>query len=262
MPAFFTADCPLPTNLLPIPNHPGNLVQILADQQPQRTTTGVRTNTVANFTNTYTRVVILTNSTGTTKPNRSAGRSRSSPRLYRRHDLFDSQPFLAPGYFHMNHCACPVSEKSSSNGCQDRDPIRRNPAPGNHQEDIEARFLVGRGATLIHQHVFWDAEVAFRTRFGAPADQVRFDVTAGVDLSKHIMAMGQFFNTRSLRNGEPLDVVTNPNAQSDYDLHKCQVSAVIALPYKAKVQIGWTDTISGRNTARGQGAIISLWKAF
>lgn len=138
----------------------------------------------------------------------------------------------------------------------------RNPAPGNHQEDIETRFMIGRGATLLHRHAFWDAQVAYRSRFGAPADQFRSDLTAGIDITPHIMAMGQFFNTQSLRNGQPLNTITNPNAQSDYDLHKCQLSLVIALAHKTRIQAGWNNTLSGRNTGRGQTAILALWKDF
>src|SRR5260370_24383234 len=45
---------------------PRVLVQILADQQTLRITNGVRTNIVANITNAYSRVVVATNSIGTT----------------------------------------------------------------------------------------------------------------------------------------------------------------------------------------------------
>jgi protein XagA len=138
----------------------------------------------------------------------------------------------------------------------------RNPAPGNHQEDIEARFMIGHGSTLFQRHVFWDAQAAYRGRFGAPADQFRTDLTVGIDITPHLMAMGQFLNSQSLRNGQSIETITNPNAQSDYDLHKCQLSLVIALPHKTRIQAGWNSTLSGRNTGRGQTAIIALWKSF
>jgi hypothetical protein len=139
---------------------------------------------------------------------------------------------------------------------------RRDPAPGNHQEDVEIRFLAGRGQKLWRRHTFWDGEVAYRSRFGAPADQVRADLTAGIDITPRVMAMGQLFNSISMRNGQPLDTITNPNAQSDFDLHKGQVSLVTAVRRGTRIQVGWNDTLSGRNTGRGQTALIALWKDF
>jgi hypothetical protein len=138
----------------------------------------------------------------------------------------------------------------------------RDPAPGNHEEDLETRFLIGRNATLLHRHLFWDAQLAYRARFGAPADQFRSDLTAGMDISKRLMAMGQFFNIWSMRNGQPSRKINNPNAQSDYDLQKYQLSILITAANKTRIQVGWNNTLAGRNTGRGQTAIIALWMSF
>ena len=137
----------------------------------------------------------------------------------------------------------------------------RNPAPGNHQEDVEARLLVGRGATWAQHHVFWDAEAAYRYRSGPPADQFRADLTGGVNLTRRFMAMGQVFAIKSLRNGDPFNT-TNPNAQSDFDLYKTQLSLVTTLGRGTRVQLGWNDAFAGRNTGGGHTAILGLWKSF
>ncbi len=138
----------------------------------------------------------------------------------------------------------------------------RDPAPGNHQEDVEARFLLGHGTAWNQHHGFWDAEAAYRYRSGAPADQFRADFTAGIDLTNRIMAMGQSFIIRGLRNGEPLSPNSNPNAQSDFDLYKGQVSLVFNFGHGTRVQVGWNDAFIGRNTGRGQTVILGLWKSF
>ena len=104
--------------------------------------------------------------------------------------------------------------------------------------------------------------MAYRTRFGAPADQIRVDLTAGINLGARFMVMGQLFNIHSMRNGQPLDVITNPNAQSDFDLHKYQLSLVLNATPKTRIQLGWNNTFSGRNTGRGQTAILALWRDF
>lgn len=138
---------------------------------------------------------------------------------------------------------------------------QRNPAPGNHQEDIETRFLLGRGSQWSGHHVFWDAEVAYRYRQGAPADQFRADLTGGVDLCRRLMLMTQLFAIKSLRNGSAFSV-SNPNAQSDFDLYKGQVSLVTNIGRGFRVQVGWNDAFSGRNTGSGHTAILALWKSF
>jgi hypothetical protein len=137
----------------------------------------------------------------------------------------------------------------------------RNPAPGNHQEDIEARFLIGRGAKWAGKHVYWDAEAAYRYRTGAPADQFRGDFTAGMDLTARWMVMEQFFTITSMQNGAPF-VSTNPNAQSDFDLYKEQSSVVLRVAPKLRVQAGWTYAFAGRNTGRDHTVTLGIWKDF
>jgi len=137
----------------------------------------------------------------------------------------------------------------------------RTPAPGNHQEDVEARLLVGRGTTWAQHHVFWDAEAAYRYRSGAPADQFRADLTSGINLTTRFMAMGQVFAIKGLRNGSPFSA-TNPNAQSDFDLYKAQFSLVTTLGVGTRIQLGWNDAFVGRNTGGGHTAVLGIWKSF
>lgn len=139
--------------------------------------------------------------------------------------------------------------------------VTEDPAPGNHQEDVEARLLVGNGSDWQHHHGFWDAEVAYRYRTGAPADQIRGDFTAGVDLTRRFMAMAQIFTIKGLRNGGPFDA-TNPNAQSDFDLYKAQISLVTSITRRMRIQAGWNNTFAGRNTGRGSALILAIWKSF
>ncbi|HKS76593.1 MAG TPA: hypothetical protein VJQ82_25490 [Terriglobales bacterium] len=139
---------------------------------------------------------------------------------------------------------------------------QRNPAPGNHQEDVEARFLLGRSLNRIHHHAFWDAEAAYRYRSGAPADQLRADFTAGIDLTRRLLLLGQSFLIFGLRNGAPVSAITNPNAQSDFDLYKGQVSLVMRLGRGTRLQAGWNDAFAGRNTGQGSTAMLAIWKTF
>jgi hypothetical protein len=137
-----------------------------------------------------------------------------------------------------------------------------HPAPGNHQEDLEGRLLVGRGSELGERHWFWDAEAAYRYRTGAPADQLRGDFTAGVDVFRRLMVMGQFFSIKGLRNGQPVADIQNPNAQSDFDLYKAQGSLVIGITHKTRLQTGWGKTLAGRNVGRGETYVLGFWQSF
>lgn len=140
--------------------------------------------------------------------------------------------------------------------------LTRNPAPGNHQQDFEGRFLAGRGAELGQRHVFLDMEVAYRYRAGAPADQVRTDATAGIDIFPRMTWMAQFFGITGMRNGSPVRPNSNPNAQSDFDLYKGQASVLIQVTRMNRVQLGWGNTIAGRNTGKGSTFVIGLWRSF
>lgn len=137
-----------------------------------------------------------------------------------------------------------------------------NPAPGNHQEDVESRVMFGRGVDILRRHVFLDLESAYRYRSGAPADQVRDDGTIGFYPFKKTMLMGQVFTIKSMRNGAPLAPNSNPNAQSDFDLYQYEPSIVQTIRHGLQVQVGWSTAFSGRNTGRGTTAVLSLWESF
>jgi len=137
----------------------------------------------------------------------------------------------------------------------------QTPVPSNHQEDVEGRLLIGRGASLAKQHVFMDVEAAYRYRNGAPADQFRSDGTVGIEFGHRLMAMGQVFAIKGMQNGQPF-TITNPNAQSDFDLYKVQPSLVLSLFHGTSLQAGWNDAFAGRNTGNGQTYILGLWKTF
>jgi hypothetical protein len=137
-----------------------------------------------------------------------------------------------------------------------------SPAPGNHQEDLEGRFLLGRGGDWGERHWFWNGEAAYRYRTGAPADQLRGDFTAGYEVHRRCLLLGQFYSIKGLRNGQPLTENSNPNAQSDFDLYKAQGSLVVRVLWKTRIQMGWGHTLAGRNTGRGGTYVLGLWQSF
>lgn len=138
----------------------------------------------------------------------------------------------------------------------------QQPAPGNHQVDVESKLMIGRSLRLAGHTGFGSLGAGYRYRTGAPADQFRSDATLGVDLSKRFMVMAQFFGITGMRNGQPLLFNGNPNAQSDFDLYKGQLSLVTRLAARTRLQLGWNDAFAGRSTGRGQTALVALWQDF
>ena len=112
------------------------------------------------------------------------------------------------------------------------------------------------------KHAFIDVEAGYRFRVGAPADQVRTDATAGITVVRNLTLMGQFFGITGMRNGSPIRPNSNPNAQSDFDLYKGQGSVVIDVTRSTRVQLGWGNTIAGRNTGKGSTIVLALWRSF
>jgi hypothetical protein len=123
-------------------------------------------------------------------------------------------------------------------------------------------MMAGRGATLLKGHAFWNVEGAYRYRNGAPADQARAEASVGADLSRRLTLMAQVFAIKSLRNGMPLTMISNPNSQSDFDLYKYQPSVVYRLSRNTLVQFGANSAFSGRNTGRGLAPMFALWQRF
>jgi hypothetical protein len=140
--------------------------------------------------------------------------------------------------------------------------LARDPLSGNHQLDVEARFLVGRGFAIGRRHSFLSASAAHRSRNGPPADQFRSDGSWGVDLDRRLMLLAQYSGITGLRNGSPFTVTTNPNLHSDFDLYKGQVSLVARVARGMRVQFGWVHVFDGRNTGRGNSVLAAIWQEF
>jgi protein XagA len=134
------------------------------------------------------------------------------------------------------------------------------PAPGNHQEDFEGRALLGRA--MPWRHAYWDAEAAYRYRTGAPADQFRAEGAVGFNPFARAKLIGQFYAIKGMQNGTPLAPNGNPNAQSDFDLYKSEISLVFSVYSQTRVQAGWVDAFSGRNTGHGSAGLIAVWRSF
>ena len=123
-----------------------------------------------------------------------------------------------------------------------------------HEPDAEVdlRMLAGLGFALGSWSGFVDLQGAYRLRPGAPADEIRADLTLGLRPRSHLLWLAQSFNTLST-DGEELASSTE---------HKAAVSLVYDMTTYLSVQVGGIATVAGRDALRERGLITALWLRF
>jgi protein XagA len=139
------------------------------------------------------------------------------------------------------------------------------PLLGLGQYDLEWRLLYGHGwAWFNGQWMYINTEAGFRKRFGAPADEVRFDWMLGwkspgqkweIDFKQE--------NIFGLRNNNSTTQSDPYREQSsDYDLNKATLSVLYWVFPKIALQAGISKDIYGRNTGNGIAPFTALWVRF
>jgi hypothetical protein len=119
-------------------------------------------------------------------------------------------------------------------------------APGQGSLDLEARVLYGRSAVWKGREVFVDLEAARLKRQGL-ADETRIDATLGVRPAKHWLVLAQTYAGQADRRPVRSRWVKN------------EVSVVRAFG-DWSAQVGWRDTLIGRETARDRGVVLAMWR--
>lgn len=119
-------------------------------------------------------------------------------------------------------------------------------APGEGSLDLEARVLYGRWATWRGREVFVDLEAARLKRKGL-ADETRVDATLGVRPAKRWLILAQTYAGQADRSPVRSRWV------------KSELSVVRAFG-DWSAQLGWRDTIMGRETARDRGLVLGVWR--
>ena len=119
-------------------------------------------------------------------------------------------------------------------------------APGEGSLDLEARVLYGRSGVWRGRKVYVDLQAARLKRRGL-ADETRFDATLGVKPADHWELLAQTYAGQA-----------DHGATSARWL-KTELSVVRAFG-DWSAQVGWRDTISGRETARDRGVVLAVWR--
>lgn len=119
-------------------------------------------------------------------------------------------------------------------------------APGQGSVDLEARVLYGRAASWGGRPVYLDIQAARLRREGL-ADETRFDTTLGFRPRRGVLLLAQTYAGQAHRSG------------GDTSWLKSEISVVRAFG-DWSAQLGWRDTIAGRETARDRGVVLAIWR--
>jgi hypothetical protein len=118
----------------------------------------------------------------------------------------------------------------------------------------EARLLAGRSFRLGTWTGFADAEIAYRSRGGAPANELHLDLTLGLRPAPSWLVMLQSFSTLAVGPARP------PFLEGSE--HKLELSLVYDLGRSWSVQFGGIATVAGHNMMRQTGAVAAVWRRF
>lgn len=135
-----------------------------------------------------------------------------------------------------------------------REHDSQNPLITSGHTDIDARLLHGVPGTLFGLNDFADTQLAYRHRGGGAPDEIRLDMTYGIDLDPDWTLMTQSLTVAAIGNARA------PFQQ--FVSQKMQVSLRWQFAEDRHVEFGGLRTMSGVQTVRETGAFISFWTSF
>jgi hypothetical protein len=122
------------------------------------------------------------------------------------------------------------------------------PALGPIEADAEVRLLYGNGFPIAGTRGFLSASAGLST-IRAGNDEIRYDLTVGVDVHPRLLVMGQAFNVAALAEGGGIA----------YSATKLGGSAVFKATPTLGILVGYYGGVSGKNTARERTVSVGLW---
>jgi protein XagA len=122
---------------------------------------------------------------------------------------------------------------------------------GNGQYDFELRVLYGHSLYPLLPG-YCNFEAGYRFRREAPADEFRYLVEFGIDLSKNAYARAKLDGIQSARNGShDYDFNGNPSLTNNFDLGKLDICIGYKISNTYGIEIACTPALYGENTAAG-----------
>jgi len=121
------------------------------------------------------------------------------------------------------------------------------------QDSFELRGLWGQSRAFGKTTVFFDAQAALRSQNFSNINEWQTDLTLGYKRDEKYIILAQAFHAKRL--GITQDRFTVPEQQS----LKFKLSAVYKYKKNRHVQIGYQDTVAGRNIIRERGVSVGTW---
>ena len=132
---------------------------------------------------------------------------------------------------------------------------------GNGQYDAELRLLYGRSLYPVLP-AYMNLEIGYRWRVGAPADELRYLVEFGDDLTSRLFVRAKLDGTLSMKNGASAagsNFSANPTATNNYDLGKLDLAVGYKITPSFGVEVSYRPDIYGWNTAAGANYSLALY---
>lgn len=130
-----------------------------------------------------------------------------------------------------------------------------NPAEiGATDFEVDMRLLAGHSFTIGTWKSFFDAQGAYRIRYGDAPSEIRADFTLGTRPVADWMLLLQSFNT--IADGSATGIF------DDGREHKLQLSAVWDMTPNWSLQLGGIATVAGEHALRERGPVGAVWYRF
>jgi hypothetical protein len=134
------------------------------------------------------------------------------------------------------------------------------PQVGSDSAAYELKALAGINFDAFDCTHYAGVDGGYRLRGGDEDDQFLLDLSLGSNISEGWTILAQNFNVIS--SDLPNLAASSITAENDYTLSKIQLSVVNELTPATSLQVGGYMDVYSRNTGKGQGALISIWRTF
>ena len=121
---------------------------------------------------------------------------------------------------------------------------------GNGQGDYEGKLLYGC-SLWRYLPGYVNLELGYRYRAGGPADEFKYLVEFGSDITKSLYTRLKLDGTMSMDNGARFDYSGNPTTTNNYDLGKLEVTVGYKITPSWGVELTYGPALYGQNTAAG-----------
>ncbi len=121
------------------------------------------------------------------------------------------------------------------------------PVLGPIRADAEIRLLYGTGYGIAGRRGFISASAGLGA-WREGADEIRYDLTVGLDAARRVMLMGQAFNVAAFSDGDLA-----------YSATKLGAAALFRVSPQVGLLVGYYGGVSGRNTARERTLSFAIW---